>query len=118
MSRPKKLEHPLFQLLLEEDIETFNTQKEKYLTSSGLINLQSADLRGLNLRKLDAARIDFRNAYFRSCDLRGIDFRAALLEGASLNRAKISGCYFADNLRADEIIMSLTAGTRLRYSSD
>lgn len=113
MSRPKKLEHPLFQLLIEENIESFNQQKPQYI-SSGHLDFQGADLRGLNLRGLDAAGIDFRNAYFRSCDLRGIDFRETLLEGASMNRAKISGCYFANDLPAEEIVMSLTAGTRIR----
>ncbi|NLY12961.1 MAG: pentapeptide repeat-containing protein [Gammaproteobacteria bacterium] len=113
MSRPRKLAHPLYQLLIEEHIDSFNSQKAQFLTSAP-INLQGADLRGLNLRGLDAKGLDLRDAYLRSCDLRGIDFRDALLEGASLNRAKISGCYFAHNLSAEEIIMSLTAGTRLR----
>ncbi|QEY59565.1 pentapeptide repeat-containing protein [Pseudomonas sp. C27(2019)] len=113
MSRPRKLEHPLFQLLSEEKVDDFNLQKAQYL-DAGVLNLQGADLRGLNLRGLDAAGIDFRDAYFRSCDLRGIDFRAAQLEGASINRAKISGCYFADNLRAEEVLLSLTTGTRMR----
>lgn len=113
MSRPKKLEHPLFQLLTEEQIDSFNTQKSQYISAERL-DFRGADLRGLNLRGLDATGIDFRNAYFRSCDLRGIDFRETLLEGASLNRAKISGCYFANDLSAEEIVMSLTAGTRMR----
>ncbi|MCK9534536.1 MAG: pentapeptide repeat-containing protein [Pseudomonas sp.] len=114
MSRPRKLEHPLFQLLSEEKVDDFNKQKTQHL-DSGLLNLQGADLRGLNLRGLDATGIDFRDAYFRSCDLRGIDFREAHLEGASISRAKISGCYFADNLPAEEILLSLTTGTRMRY---
>ncbi len=113
MSRPRKLEHPLFQLLIEEKIDSFNNQKSQYVSSERL-DFQGADLRGLNLRGLDAADIDFRNAYFRSCDLRGIDFRETLLEGASINRAQISGCYFANDLLAEEIVMSLTTGTRIR----
>ncbi|WP_205341055.1 pentapeptide repeat-containing protein [Denitrificimonas caeni] len=116
MSRPRKLDHPLFLLLTEEKIDSFNSQKADYV-SSGLLNFQGADLRGLNLRGLDAAGIDFRDAYFRSCDLRGIDFREAQLEGASMNRAKISGCYFANNLSAEEIVMSLTTGTRMRCNT-
>lgn len=116
MSRPKKLEHPLYQLITEEKIDAFNSQKAQY-THSGMLNFQDADLRGLNLRGLDASDIDFRNAYFRSCDLRGIDFRKSLLEGASMNRAKISGCYFSEELSAEEIVMSLTTGTRMRCQS-
>ncbi len=104
----------MFQLLAEEKVDIFNQQKAQYL-DSGLLNLQGADLRGLNLRGLNAVGIDFRDAYFRSCDLRGIDFREAQLEGASINRAKISGCYFASNLSAEEILLSLTTGTRMRY---
>ncbi len=38
MSRPKKLEHPLFQLLIEEKIDSFNQQKAQHL-ASGLLNL-------------------------------------------------------------------------------
>lgn len=114
MSRPRKLKHPLFQLLTEEDIDNFNQQKAQYF-ETGVLDLQGADLRGLNLRGLDAAGIDFRDAYFRSCDLRGIDFRETQLEGASINRAKISGCYFADSLRAEEVLLSLTTGTRMRH---
>jgi uncharacterized protein YjbI with pentapeptide repeats len=113
MSRPRKLEHPLFQLLVEENIDSFNQQRPQY-TSPELLDFQGADLRGLNLRGLNASGIDFRNAYFRSSDLRGIDFREALLEGASMNRAKVSGCYFSNDLSAEEIVMSLTAGTRIR----
>lgn len=116
MSRPRKLEHPLFQLLVDEKIEDFNRQKASFLTS-GSINLQGTDLRSLNLRGLDAAGLDLRDAYLRSCDLRGIDFREALLEGASMNRAKVSGCYFASNVSAQEIVMSLTAGTRIRCTT-
>ena len=108
MTRPKKIDHPLFQLLDEEKIDLFNEQKRLY-AASGLLDFKNADLRGL-----DASGIDFRNSYFRSCDLRGIDFRETLLEGASINRAKISGCYFASDLSAEEIVMSLTAGTRIR----
>ncbi len=116
MTRPKKIDHPLFQLLDEEKIDLFNEQKRLY-AASGLLDFKNADLRGLNLRGLDASGIDFRNAYFRSCDLRGIDFRETLLEGASINRAKISGCYFTSDLSAEEIVMSLTAGTRIRCQS-
>ena len=41
--------------------------------------------------------------------------RAALLEGASLAHAQISGAYFPVELTADEILMSVNFGTRLRY---
>jgi uncharacterized protein YjbI with pentapeptide repeats len=73
------------------------------------------DFRGLDLRELNADGVDFRDAYFRSADLRGIDFRNASLEGASLAHAQISGAYFPPELSADEILMSMNFGTRLRY---
>jgi uncharacterized protein YjbI with pentapeptide repeats len=73
------------------------------------------DFRGLDLRELNADGVDFTDAYFRSADLRGIDFRNACLEGASLAHAQISGAYFPAELSADEILMSMNFGTRLRY---
>jgi uncharacterized protein YjbI with pentapeptide repeats len=47
--------------------------------------------------------------------LRGLDLRACSLEGASLAHAQISGTYFPPELSADEILMSVNFGTRLRY---
>jgi len=47
-------------------------------------------------------------------DLRGIDFRKSLLDGASINGAKISGTYFPVSLSAQEILLSFEHGTRLR----
>ena len=48
-------------------------------------------------------------------DMRGGDFRKSSLEGASLAHAQISGTYFPPELSADEILMSMNFGTRLRY---
>ena len=73
------------------------------------------DFRGLDLRELNADGVDFGDAYFRSADLRGIDFRHSNLQGASLAHAQISGAYFPVELSADEILMSMNFGTRLRY---
>jgi uncharacterized protein YjbI with pentapeptide repeats len=67
------------------------------------------------LRAIDAKRINFSGAYFRGTDLRGLDLREAVLEGASLAHAQISGAYFPADLSADEILMSVNFGTRLRY---
>ncbi len=39
------------------------------------------------------------------------------MEGASIAHAQISGTYFPEALSADEILMSLNFGTRLRYRS-
>lgn len=110
---PKPLIHSneLYQLLREERIDEFNRRKatgEKGILSGG-------DYRGLDLRNLDAEGLDFSDAYFRNTDLRGIDFRNSRLEGASIAEAHVSGCYFPVEIAPDEIQMSLTLGTRMRY---
>ena len=78
--------------------------------------MRGGDFRGLDLRDLNATGIDFTDAYFRSADLRGLDLRGCSLEGASLAHAQISGAYFPPELTADEILMSVNFGTRLRLS--
>jgi uncharacterized protein YjbI with pentapeptide repeats len=111
MSQPCQLDSPLYHLLRNEDIAGFNAQKPK----TGEVDLCGGDFRGLDLRTLDTQRINFRDAYFRGTDLRGLDLREAQLEGASLAHAQISGTYFPAELTADEILMSVNFGTRLRY---
>ncbi|MDO9624449.1 MAG: pentapeptide repeat-containing protein [Pseudomonas sp.] len=111
MSQPCQLDSPLYQLLHNENIRGFNDQKPK----DGEVDLCNGDFRGLDLRAIDAKRINFSGAYFRGTDLRGLDLREALLEGASLAHAQISGTYFPAELSADEILMSVNFGTRLRY---
>ena len=64
---------------------------------------------------LDADRVILRDAYFRGADLRGVDLRSCQMEGASIAHAQISGAYFPAELSADEILMSLNFGTRMRY---
>ncbi len=111
MSQPKLLDTPLYALLHKDDIRGFNSERPK----DDPIDMTGGDFRGLDLRELNADGVDFSNAYFRSADLRGIDFSKANLEGASLAHAQISGAYFPVELSADEILMSMNFGTRLRY---
>ncbi|MNF61239.1 MULTISPECIES: pentapeptide repeat-containing protein [unclassified Pseudomonas] len=111
MSQPRLLDTPLYALLHKDDITGFNRERPK----TGPIDMVGGDFRGLDLRELNAEGVDFSDAYFRSADLRGIDFRHASLEGASLAHAQISGTYFPPELSADEILMSMNFGTRLRY---
>lgn len=111
MSKPKQLESALYALVHEENILGFNQEKLKHEH----IDFRGGDFRGLDLRELDAAGIDFTDGYFRTADLRGLDLRSASLEGASLSHAQISGTYFPPELSADEILMSVNFGTRLRY---
>lgn len=111
MSQPRQLDNPLYRLLHDEQVSEFNTQKPK----DSKVNLRGGDFRGLDLRDLDAHDVDFTDAYFRGADLRGLDLREAALEGASIAHAQISGAYFPVELTADEILMSVNFGTRLRY---
>lgn len=111
MSQPKQLDSPLYVLLHNENIEGFNLQKPR----KGIVDLAGGDFRGLDLRQLDATDIDFTDAYFRAADLRGLDLRHTAMEGASLGHAQISGAFFPVELTADEILMSVNFGTRLRY---
>ena len=102
---------PLYQLLRAGKVEEFNARR----AAGETCNLTGADFRGLDLRGLDAAGLDLSNSYFRQADLRGVNLGTAILHGASLHGAKISGVYFPVDLSADEILMSLEHGTRLRY---
>ncbi|WP_070887300.1 pentapeptide repeat-containing protein [Pseudomonas sp. D1-3] len=111
MSQPRQLDTPLYRLLHNDDVAAFNQQRPQ----GEPIDLRGGDFRGLDLRSLDAEGIDFTDAYFRGADLRGVDFRSAQLEGASIAHAQISGAYFPVELSADEILMSMNFGTRLRY---
>lgn len=111
MTKPVIKTDPLYRLLRNEDIKSFNEQRDKLDTSE----LRSGDYRGRDLRNMNADGLDFSNSYFRNADLSGIDFRNTNLEGASLLDAKLSGTYFPPELSAAEIRLSLDTGTRLRY---
>jgi len=111
MNEPEIKDNELYQLLRHGDIEEFNEKIAEGLECS----LVGADLRGIDLRKMNAQGLDMSNAYLRQADLRGIDFSQTNLEGASINGAKISGTLFPKELRAEEITLSLTHGTRMRY---
>jgi len=111
MNKPVIKSDPLYQLLRNEDIKSFNEQRDKLDTSE----LKSGDYRGRDLRNMNADGLDFSDSYFRNTDLSGIDFRNTNLEGASLLDAKLSGTYFPLELDAAEIRLSLDTGTRLRY---
>jgi uncharacterized protein YjbI with pentapeptide repeats len=112
MERVKIIDDQLYHLLRQEKIKEFNEQKQGVGT---VVSFQFCDFRGLDLRGMDAEGLDLRGAYFRGADLRGIDFRKTHLEGASIASTKISGCFFPSAIEADEIMMSLSHGTRMRY---
>ncbi len=105
---------PMYQLLREGKIDEFNAKKQ----DGEYCNLRGCDFRSIDLQGVDAVGLDFRGAYFRMADLRGIDFRGSLLDGASINGAKISGTYFPLEISAEEVLLSLEHGTRIRVIRD
>jgi uncharacterized protein YjbI with pentapeptide repeats len=113
MTAPLISDNPLYRLLRDGKIEEFNQR----VAAGEQVDLTGCDFRHLNLQGLQAQGLDFSDSYFRQADLRGIDFSQCVsLEGASIHAAKISGVYFPNKLTADEILLSLEHGTRMRYS--
>lgn len=110
---PKIKSDPLYRLLREGKVDAFNGEKARGKSC----DLTHCDFRGLDLRGLDTAGLDLSGCYFRQADLRGVDLSKARLEGASIHSARIAGAYFPNEIAADEIIMSLMHGTRMRYRS-
>ena len=108
---PQIKDDPMYKLLREGAVDEFNTRR----AGGESCDLVGCDFRTLDLRKLDAKDLDLRDCYFRQTDLRGVDLSKANLQGASINAAKISGAYFPPELDAQEIMLSLTHGTRMRY---
>ena len=111
--KPLSYPDPMYQLLRDGDIAEFNRRKAAGMSC----DLTHCDLRSLDLRGMDATGLDFSHCYFRNTNLRGVDFTKSLLEGASLNQAKISGAYFPSELSAQEITLSVQHGTRMRYKN-
>jgi uncharacterized protein YjbI with pentapeptide repeats len=111
---PQIKDDPMYRLLREGEVDEFNARH----AAGEACDLRGCDFRTLDLRKLHARGLDLRDCYFRQADLRGVDFSEANLEGASINAAKISGAYFPHELSADELTLSLTHGTRMRYRKD
>lgn len=111
--KPKFLDHELFRLLRQEKVEEFNARRAKGEECAFL----NVDLSGTNLQGTDINGLDFSGSYFRGADLRGLNLSRCRLEGTSIYGAHISGTYFPEELSANEIHLSLTHGTRMRYSS-
>jgi uncharacterized protein YjbI with pentapeptide repeats len=111
MTTPQISQDPLYQMLRNDDVAGFNRARQ----AGTACDLRGCDLRGLDLRKLELTGMDLTDAYFRGADLRGIAFRGCRLDGASLADAKISGCYFPVEIRAEEILLSVSHGIRLRH---
>lgn len=111
-AKPKILESALYQLLRDENVSEFNKKVEAGDTPE----MSCGDFRGLDLRGWVVDKMDLSNAYFRNADLRGIDFRQANIEGASFKGANVSGCYFPIGVSAQELMLSVQQGTRIRHN--
>ncbi len=109
--KPTIKEDSLYQLLRAGKMDEFNTRR----AAGESCDLSNTDFRGLDLRNLIADGLDLSNSYFRQTDLRGVNLSKAKLLGASIHSAKISGTFFPSDLAAEEILMSLEHGTRMRY---
>lgn len=109
-STPIIKDDELYRLLREGKINEFNERRSK----GESCDLTSADFRSVDLTGLNADGLDLSNCYFRMSNLRGLDFTNTNLEGASIHGAQISGVYFPASLDANEILLSLEHGTRLR----
>lgn len=112
-NKPERPDNPLYELLHLEKIEEFNQRR----ASGEIIDLRGVNLRSMDLRDLDTNGLSFTDTYLRSTDIRGLDLSHCHMEGATLFEAKISGTLFPRELSADEIRLSVTMGTRLRYGT-
>jgi uncharacterized protein YjbI with pentapeptide repeats len=110
-TKPIISDHPLYLLLREGEITDFNRRR----AAGESVDLRGCNFRGVDLRGLNAEGLDLRDAYLRGADLRGLDLRDTHLQGASLAHAHLSGAYFSADIPANELMMSVEHGTRLRY---
>ncbi|WP_430460131.1 pentapeptide repeat-containing protein [Thalassolituus sp. LLYu03] len=113
MSKPIISQDPLYQMLRNDDVAGFNAAR----AAGQKCDLRGCDLRGLDLRNINLVNTDLTDAYFRGSDIRGIDFRGCRMDGVSLADAKISGCYFPHDIPAQEILLSVSHGIRIRHVS-
>ena len=107
---PERKESPLFEMLIDGDVKGFNAARDRGET----LELENALMRGFNLRGFNLVGISLKGAYLSQSDLRGQDLRFSNLEGATIKNAKISGCYFPDNISAQEIKVAHELGIRIR----
>ncbi|MDG1688063.1 MAG: pentapeptide repeat-containing protein [Gammaproteobacteria bacterium] len=113
MAGPRISDDPLYRLLRIGKIDEFNQR----IAAGETVDLKGCDFRHINLQQLNADGLDFSDSYFRQSDLRGVDFSKCInFEGASIHAAKISGARFPREIRADETLLSLEYGPRLRYT--
>lgn len=109
---PKEKE--AFHRLHNHEIDQFHQQIE----GKKEVDFSQCSLRGVDFRRVDMQRIIIRGSYLRGADLRGVDLRQHDLEGCSFHDTMISGCYLPSNVDPNEIMMSVSLGTRIRTSGE
>ena len=97
--------------LFEENRENFNAGVARGVKS----NFKGQNLSDLDLTGFDLHNADLSGAYMRGATLRGVDLTGANLHGASIRGARVTGCMFPPDIPAEEIIMALEKGTRIRH---
>jgi len=98
--------------LFEENRDKFNDAVARGLV---MPNFSGQNLSDMDLTGFDLHNANLSGAYMRGAILGGVDLSKANLHGASLRGARVSGCLFPPEIPAEEIIMSLEKGTRIRH---
>ena len=110
MSKPSFPDDSAFKSLRCGEVEEFH----QLIKGRDVVDFSGTDLRGTDFRSVDLRKVLLHDAYLRDANLSGCDLRQMDLTGASLHGARIGGTYFQENLTAQEIMMSVQHGTRLR----
>jgi len=97
--------------LFEENKENFNADVARGIVRS----FKGQNLSDMDLTGFDLHNADLSGAYMRGTILGGVDLTLANLHGASLRGARVSGCLFPPEISAEEILMSIERGTRIRH---
>ena len=109
--KPRITDDYMYLLAREGKVDEFNARRAK----GEVCDFSGLDFRGVDLRGLDLEGINFSGSSFRLADLRGLDMHTCNLEGATIKEAKVSGACFPREVRAEEIRLSITYGTCMRY---
>jgi len=112
-SKPTFPDDPAFKCLRSGEIKEFH----RLIAGRDVVDFSGTDLRGTDFRGADLSKVLLRDAYLRDANLSGCDLRQMDLCGANLHGAHIGGAYFQANLSAEEIMMSVQHGTRLRATN-
>ena len=106
---------PIYEALFQGDYRKYNQLMESH---EGPIDLSFTNLSNVSLMRIHSiSRVILTGARLKMSDLRGLDLSEHNLEGVSIQKCQISGTYFPPDISAQEILLSLETGTRLRHSN-